>query len=87
IGEHVVVRGNERLRPGQPVAPRLADGTSLDAANGTLAEPETPAAGPAPETDQGAEPASVDKDAQAAVIKVPPGAAAAATRENAASGG
>ncbi|MEO0428093.1 MAG: efflux RND transporter periplasmic adaptor subunit [Pseudomonadota bacterium] len=87
VGEHVVVRGNERLRPGQPVAPRLADGTSLDAANGTSTEPETPAAGPAPETDQGAEPASVDKDAQAAVIKVPPGAAAAATRENAASGG
>ncbi|MGF1551321.1 MAG: efflux RND transporter periplasmic adaptor subunit [Paracoccaceae bacterium] len=32
IGEHVVVRGNERLRPGQPLAPVLADGTALDAA-------------------------------------------------------
>ncbi|MEO0819562.1 MAG: efflux RND transporter periplasmic adaptor subunit [Pseudomonadota bacterium] len=29
VGEHVVIRGNERLRPGQPIAPRLADGSPL----------------------------------------------------------
>lgn len=28
-GEHVVIRGNERLRPGQPIAPVFADGTPL----------------------------------------------------------
>ncbi|MEM6486763.1 MAG: efflux RND transporter periplasmic adaptor subunit [Pseudomonadota bacterium] len=41
--DHVVIRGNERLRPGQPIAPVLADGTPLDAA----AKPE---AGAGPET-------------------------------------
>lgn len=29
VGEHVVIRGNERLRPGQPVAPVLVDGTPV----------------------------------------------------------
>mgnify|MGYP006273812497 CR=1 FL=1 len=29
VGEYVVVRGNERLRPGQPISPRLADGTPV----------------------------------------------------------
>ncbi|MEL6768940.1 MAG: efflux RND transporter periplasmic adaptor subunit [Pseudomonadota bacterium] len=74
-GEHVVVRGNERLRPGQAIAPRLGDGTLL------IAPEEEPApAEPAPAAQ------SEESDAQAAA-KVPSGAAGAATRAGTADGG
>ncbi|MEL6481273.1 MAG: efflux RND transporter periplasmic adaptor subunit [Pseudomonadota bacterium] len=77
-GEHVVVRGNERLRPGQAIAPRLSDGTLLGAPG------EEPAATEPAPAEQGAE--GDDSDAQAAA-EVPSGAAGAATREGAANGG
>ncbi|MEL6578000.1 MAG: hypothetical protein AAFQ81_19120, partial [Pseudomonadota bacterium] len=77
-GEHVVVRGNERLRTGQAIAPRLSDGTLLGAPG------EEPAATEPAPAEQGAE--GDDSDAQAAA-EVPSGAAGAATREGAANGG
>ncbi|MEO0760323.1 MAG: efflux RND transporter periplasmic adaptor subunit, partial [Pseudomonadota bacterium] len=50
VGEHVVIRGNERLRPGQPVAPVLVDGTPVPTGEAPEAEPasedEAVSAGP-----------------------------------------
>ncbi|MEM8597015.1 MAG: efflux RND transporter periplasmic adaptor subunit [Pseudomonadota bacterium] len=78
-GEHVVVRGNERLRPGQPIAPRLVDGTPLDEA------PTAAEGAPQTETDDRegsveAAPAA-DSTARAEAPRVPAGSAAAATAD------
>lgn len=61
-GDLVVVRGNERLRPGQPIAPRLPDGSPAEAGAGPA--PEAPAAAPDPASGDGEERA--DPDASAA---------------------
>ncbi|MEO1774750.1 MAG: efflux RND transporter periplasmic adaptor subunit [Pseudomonadota bacterium] len=67
LGEHVVIRGNERLRPGQPIAPVLTDGTPIAPAEAApKAEPA-----PAEEALGAASPTALD---------VPPGSAGAATR-------
>ncbi|MEM6422785.1 MAG: hypothetical protein AAF698_09360, partial [Pseudomonadota bacterium] len=91
IGEYVVTRGNERLRPGQPIAPVLSDGQPLGApaegAAGAPAEAEGDA--PSPTGSDPASSASVEPDRSAvdiAIPRVPRGSAAAATRPAPASG-
>ncbi|MEM8819125.1 MAG: efflux RND transporter periplasmic adaptor subunit [Pseudomonadota bacterium] len=77
VGDLVVVRGNERLRPGQPVAPRLMDEAS---------EPETTAKEvPAAPADAELEPSETDQNAEAPIV--PSGSAAAATPAAAAADG
>lgn len=91
IGEYVVTRGNERLRPGQPIAPVLSDGQPLGApAEGTADAPaEVPGDATSPAGNDPASSAAVEPDRSAvdiAIPRVPRGSAAAATRPAPASG-
>ncbi|MEM9781054.1 MAG: efflux RND transporter periplasmic adaptor subunit [Pseudomonadota bacterium] len=82
VGEHVVVRGNERLRPGQPVAPVLQDGTQIP--TGATA----PEQGGEATSQVGKQSERADSDPTPSTLPVvPAGSAAAATRPDPATSG